>query len=190
MNKNKRRVGLILVIVGALLLGQNIIGKTLFHLQSSNEVNAFLQENTIDKDQLNIDAYKNINIGDKIGIVEIPEISVKHVIVEGTENEQIKKHIGHFENTAMPGENGNFVIVGHNTNLYNEIFKDLNEIKIGQEIIIQSLSGIFKYKIVEKKVIEPTDFTVLNQDVTNKEMTIITCTEGGEKRLSVKAELI
>lgn len=197
-NKHRKIIGITLIVIGCSTVGIRVGGKILFKNESKKEVYEFL-ENDIVKNNVskvndeNIsvkEVYKNTDADDKIGVIEIPDLGIQHIIVEGTSEKQIKKNVGHFENTAMPGEYGNFCLAGHRNNLYNEVFKGLADVEIGTEIIIKALNGEFRYKIYKKEVIEPENFDVLNQDLSRKEMTMITCTKDSKKRVCVKARLI
>lgn len=197
-NKYRKIIGITLIVLGCSTVAIRVGGKFLFERGSKKEVYEFLEDdiakgNVVEVSKENISAkeiYKDINKSDKIGIIEIPNLGIEHIIVEGTEQEQIKKNVGHFENTSMAGEYGNFSLAGHRNNLYNEVFKGLADVEIGTEIIIKALNGEFRYEIYKKEVIEPENFDVLYQDLSKKEMTIITCTKDGKKRVCVKARLI
>ena len=132
---------------------------------------------------------REINLGDEIGLIDIPSLEIESVIVSGTNKEQIKYYVGHFENTPMPGEYGNFCIAGHSSTVYNNIFNNLNKIKINDEIIITTSKGEFTYIVSEIFETEPTNMSVLNQDNVLKELTIVNCTNQGKDRLIVKANL-
>ncbi|HDK7156655.1 TPA: class D sortase [Clostridium botulinum] len=127
--------------------------------------------------------------GDKIAIMEIPSISLQSIIVEGTNMDDLRYYLGHFENTAMPGINGNFSIAGHSSTIYNEILNELYKVNVRDEIKIKTLTGEYDYIITKKFVVEPSEVGVLDQDENKKSMTIVTCTDKGKKRLIVKAEM-
>lgn len=131
--------------------------------------------------------FENENV-DAIGIMIIPKINVKVLVTEGTEDEKLKYYVGHFENTALPGEKGNFAVAGHRNYIYNEMFRDVNQLEAGDEIIMRTAKGEFTYKVKEQKVIEPTDVDILDptDDAT---VTLVTCTIGGKQRLIVTGEL-
>lgn len=189
MKVKAKKIGIAMMIIGALVIFTRFIGVFTFKEEGKAEASEFIKNN-LNSEQISENPYKDIKIGEKLGVIEIPDISVKHIIVEGTGNEEIRKNIGHFEYTAFPGEYGNFAIAGHDTNLYNEVFKDLKDLDIGAEIIIKAYNGEFKYRIAEKIVVDSTDFSVINQDVSKQQMTMITCTQKGQKRLAIKADLI
>ena len=126
---------------------------------------------------------------EEIGLIDIPSLNISTAIVSGTGKDQIRYYVGHFENTSMPGENGNFCIAGHSSTVYNNIFNDLYKIKMDDEIIITTSNGEFTYVVNEIFETEPTNMNVLNQDNDIKELTIVTCANQGKDRLIVKGRL-
>lgn len=128
-------------------------------------------------------------LGDGIALIDIPSVNISSVIVSGVGKEQIRHYIGHFEDTAMPGESGNFCIAGHSSTIYNNVFNNLKNINLNDEIKIRTSDGEFTYLVSEIFETEPTNVGVLNQNNDLKEMTIVTCTNGGKDRLIVKGNL-
>ena len=91
----------------------------------------------------------------------------------------------------MPGEDGNFALAGHSsTYYYNQVFNELHKVKIGDEIIIKTINDEFTYTITETIVVESDEIEVLDQDMTKKEITLVTCTNGGKQRFIVKGEVL
>ncbi len=87
-----------------------------------------------------------------------------------------------------PNEVGNYCIVGHNYRS-GKMFGKLSEASNGDEILLKDLSGnTVTYIVYNKYVVEPTDVSCTSQ-LTNgaREITLITCTNQGKKRLVVKA---
>ena len=128
---------------------------------------------------------------DEIGIIKIKSVNLKNVIVESTDKKYLNHHVCHFENSAMPGEDGNFALAGHSsTYYYNQVFNELHKVKIGDEIIIKTINDEFTYTITETIVVESDEIEVLDQDMTKKEITLVTCTNGGKQRFIVKGEVL
>lgn len=129
--------------------------------------------------------------GGAVGIMEIPKIDLKVAIGEGVDTKTLKYAVGHFDGTAMPGEKGNFAVAGHRSYTYNKYFNRLDELQEGDEITIKSKKGEYTYKVYEKKVVEPTEVSVLNktEDAT---ITLVTCTpiRIATHRLIIKGKLI
>ncbi|SHE98397.1 class D sortase [Clostridium fallax] len=186
----------IVLIVSGVALKINSKNKELKAIEKfNNEINLseIKEENNkkVDKDKSkNFKTYvKKGNLGDEIALIEIPSIDLKSVIVEGVENEQLKYYIGHMPDTAMAGENGNFVLAGHSSFVYNEIFNKLYKVNNGDIIKITTRNKEFNYIIKDKFIVEPKEVSVLNQKDEEKEITIVTCSSRGEKRLIVKGKI-
>ncbi|MFL0269138.1 class D sortase [Candidatus Clostridium radicumherbarum] len=190
----RRNIGIIFIIIGLAVIG------TAFYMRYSAEkvqramIDSF-QHTIEDIDKSNNDASPSEkpptdDISAAIGIMKIPKINLKVAIGEGVDNNTLKYAVGHFIGTAMPGEKGNFSVAGHRSYTYSEYFNRLDELKEGDEIIVQSKKGEFTYKIYEKEVVEPTEVSVLNstKDAT---ITLVTCTpiRIATHRLIIKGKL-
>lgn len=123
-------------------------------------------------------------LGDGVAIIEIPKIGVDHVVVEGVGVDDLKKGPGHYPKTSMPGELGNVVISGHRTT-YGAPFYRLDELEVGDEIRLTDREGVYVYYVSEKKVVLPTDVSVI-APFTDARLTLTTC----EPRFSAKKRLI
>lgn len=128
---------------------------------------------------------------DIIGILYIPKIDLSVAIKEGVDNETLKYSVGHFNETAMPGQVGNFCVIGHRSYAYGEFFNRLDEIKKNDCITIESKGNAFKYKVTDIFVVTPDEVSVLNP-TEDPEITLITCTpiRVGSHRLIIKGALM
>lgn len=122
--------------------------------------------------------------GTGVAKIRIPEIGVDRVVVEGVSEADLKKGPGHYPGTAFPGETGNVVISGHRTT-YGAPFYRLDELKPGDEITLEDASGTYKYRVTEKKVVSPTDLSVVVPS-TEPRLTLTTC----HPRFSARQRLI
>ena len=136
------------------------------------------------------DDFSNVKAGDEIAIINIPSINLNTVVVESIEKQYLNHYVCHFENSAMPGENGNFSLAGHSSYRYNEVFNEAHNIKLDDEIIIKTLNNEFTYIVKDIYEVNPEDTFVLDQDNEIKELTIVTCTNKGKDRLIVKAQIL
>ncbi|GAB4505980.1 MAG: hypothetical protein Kow00123_01180 [Anaerolineales bacterium] len=105
--------------------------------------------------------------------IVIPAINVDARVVEGDGWEQLKKGAGHHIGSANPGERGNCVISAHN-DIYGEIFRDLHKLELEDEIIVYAGSQPYRYKVVAKRIIEPTQVEVMDP-TPDPILTLITC---------------
>jgi sortase A len=133
-----------------------------------------------------------INEGDPIAIIVIPTIGVTKYVVAGVQTADLKKGPGHYPATPFPGELGNASIAGHRTT-YGEPFRHLDDLSIGDPIIITDLMGRkFTYLVSNQQVVEATDsWVVATTDPTKAILTLTTCHPefSAKQRLIVSAEL-
>jgi sortase A len=127
--------------------------------------------------------------GDAVGIIEIPKIDVNKAVVEGVGTEDLKKGPGHYPGTPMPGEPGNAAIAGHRTT-YGAPFNALDELKPGDEILVTTTKGRFRYAVDHSDVVTPDEVSVLNATPDNR-LTLTTCNPkfSASQRLIVVAKL-
>jgi sortase A len=198
----KRRIlGIVFIVVGLSIIGSALFMRYSASIQQKAMIDAF--ENTIADIDKNLssenaesaEASPNIklpleDLSSAIGIIKIPKIDLKVAVGEGIENKTLKYAVGHFEGTAMPGEKGNFAVAGHRSYTYSEYFNRLDELNIGDDIIVKTNKGEFTYKVYEKKVVEPTEVSVLDK-TKEPTITLVTCTpiRVATHRLIVKGKL-
>lgn len=114
---------------------------------------------------------------------EIPRLNIKVPVLEGTDNKALQVSAGHFESTGALGK-GNYCIAGHNSTIYAEIFNDLDQIKIGDEMYLVDTDEKrtrYCYVVTEYKTVEPSETWVLN-DYGDDRLTVISCTDDGTMR--------
>jgi sortase A len=105
--------------------------------------------------------------------LQIPAIGVDHPIVQGDGWEQLKKGIGQHISSANPGEPGNLVLSAHN-DIFGEIFRDLDKLSPGDEIIVFSLQRQYVYTVQDTLIVEPTRVDLL-EPTTAPTITLISC---------------
>lgn len=127
------------------------------------------------------------NNDEVIAILKISSINLKAPVVNGEEN--LNYVVAKYRNSPNFGENGNTILAAHN-NMKGSIFKNLYKVKIGDTVEVQKDNGVFKYKITQREIVEPNDSSLLSQDLSKKEITLITCTNRAKQRLILKGELI
>jgi sortase A len=105
--------------------------------------------------------------------IQIPAINVDAQVVQGDSWDQLKKGVGQHLGTANPGERGNLVLSAHN-DIFGEIFRHLDQLKTGDEIIVSSGSQRYRYVVNQTRVIAPTQVDVMlsTHDPT---VTLISC---------------
>jgi len=83
------------------------------------------------------------------------------------------KGVAHSPNSADPGQIGNIVLSGHN-DIYGEVFRYLEELKAGDEIIVYTGQRSYTYIISGWELVEPAQVEVMAPTV-NATITLISC---------------
>ena len=113
--------------------------------------------------------------GDILCILRIPSIESESPVREGVSGGILADSLGHEPGTAMVGEPGNCVIAGHRNYTFGQFFNRLNEVKIGDNIYVDTATETYSYVVTDIKVVEPEDLSVLESTVTET-LTLYTCT--------------
>jgi len=120
----------------------------------------------------NLDSQTDI---DPICLLVIPKIGLTVAVAEGVENRTLRYAVGHFEGTALPGEIGNFSVAGHSNSAFGEFFHRLDEVEVGDVIIVECDGESYTYVVSERLVVEPEDTWVLDP-TPDARITLVTCT--------------
>ncbi|MBR4261133.1 MAG: sortase [Clostridia bacterium] len=120
-------------------------------------------------------------------ILRIPAIDIKYPVLSDTTYELLKISITKFWG-GEPNTVGNYCIVGHNYDGKDIFFGKLHKLRNGDIVELQDKTGrVIKYKVYDKFIVNPSDVACTSQLTDGKkEMTLITCAEGGKTRLVVK----
>ncbi len=105
--------------------------------------------------------------------IQIPAIDIDAQIVPGDSWDQLKKGVGQHVGSANPGERGNLVLSAHN-DVFGEIFRHLDELKPGDEIIVYAGGQRYRYEISGSRIIEPTQVEVM-APTNEPSVTLISC---------------
>ena len=105
--------------------------------------------------------------------IQIPAIGVNAPVVLGDGWEQLKKGVGQHIGTANPGDTGNLVLSAHN-DIFSEIFRDLDKLQKGDEVIIITQDRSFTYVITGIEIVEPTRVDLL-ASTSESTITLISC---------------
>jgi sortase A len=105
-------------------------------------------------------------LGDTVAKLLIPRLETQLYVVEGVDAQDLRRGPGHMPGTALPGGGGNCVIAAHR----DTHFRVLKDIQRGDDIVLQTSSGQFLYRVRKTEIvspkntkpIQPTDGAVLN----------------------------
>jgi len=90
-----------------------------------------------------------IPLGRGIANIYIPEFGTDYVftIVEGTNSSQLEEGPGHYVDTALPGELGNFAVAGHRVGKGSP-FLNLDKLRAGSPIVIETKDYWYTYRVL------------------------------------------
>lgn len=108
--------------------------------------------------------------GDIIGSLSIPVLKQEWPLVEGTGTKALKKGVGHYAQSVMPGVEDNCVLSGHR----DTVFTRLGKLKIGDQMIVKTASGTFTYQVDRIRIVDKDDRTVI-VPTDHAELTVSTC---------------
>jgi sortase A len=111
--------------------------------------------------------------GEAVAHISIPAIGVDKVVVEGVEVSDLKKGPGHYPDSPLPGQPGNAAIAGHRTT-YGAPFNRIDELKKGDEILVTTLQGSFRYEVRQQLIVAPDQVAVL-ADFGDNRLTLTSC---------------
>ncbi len=122
--------------------------------------------------------------------IVISKLGIDWPIVEGDGWEELKRGVGHHVGSANPGERGNLVLSGHD-DVFGEVFKDIDQLEDGDEIVIYAGGHPFRYAVRARRVVSPSELSVISP-TREAIVTLITCTpyRVDTQRLVVIAQLI
>jgi len=133
---------------------------------------------------------REVATGDALTRIRIPAIDVDVVVVEGTTSSALRAGAGHYPQTPLPCEQGNVAIAGHRTT-YGKPFHNLDRLRAGDDIILETPIGSCTYKISQDPfIVLPSDASVIAA-TPQSALTLTTCHPKGSasRRLIVRAAL-
>lgn len=127
-------------------------------------------------------------IAKNIPIIKVPDDSLREgdwKQLEKDIQEKLKDGVVHYPGTAEPGDDGNSFITGHSSyypwdpGRYKDVFAALHDLQKGDHYFIYHKGKKYEYVITERKVVKPSDTSVLQQPKGKKISTLMTCTPIG-----------
>lgn len=126
-----------------------------------------------------------------------PRLKIEEAVVYVDSND-LSKGLAQLPGSALPGEKGNLFISGHSaiSRFFSgqiAIFAKLTDFKKGDEILVKALGTKFVYKVMEIKVVDPSDLSVISApEEQGRYISLMTCVPPGLnfKRLVVLGKMI
>lgn len=115
-------------------------------------------------------AARQIPLHTLLGRIEIPRLKISLPVLEGADNPGLRRSAAHITGTGLPGSSGNIGIAAHR----DTYFRPLRFIKPGDEIIVQTKDGVYRYQVSRYEIVDPSDTRVL-ASTGSPELTLVTC---------------
>ena len=162
------------IILGAIFLLAN---KQINELISQvNMVSIDVSNKEDSKDMVYIETesrVKNIpEYGTQYATISIPRIDANLPVYYGDTLDVLKKGVGHSSSTYFPGEGGSIIYMGHNS---AKVFRRFSELKLNDEIIVETSYGKFTYKIYDMQLVHETETDKLPIQNEKEILMVYTC---------------
>lgn len=127
------------------------------------------------------DSLLNVTGNGVMGYVEIPSIDVDLPIYHGTEDVVLQIAVGHLEWSSLPvgGESTHCVISGHRGLPSARLFTDLDQLVVGDHIMLNVLSEVLTYEVDQIHIVLPEETDDLLIHEGKDYVTLVTCTPYG-----------
>lgn len=197
-------IGTLLILASAALVAYNLYDSKRAEKASLEIVDALedlMEEEDLDDDGLDNDSprplyqqYPSMPMPTKvidgyryIGILEIPSKDLKLPVMEEWDYSRLKISPCRYSGSVYLH---NIVIAGHN---YLRHFTPIKSIKNGAKVRFKDMNGnVFKYEVGWTEVIAPKDTEAMMTETEENpwDLTLFTCTTGGESRFTVRCILV
>jgi sortase A len=105
-----------------------------------------------------------------MAVLRIPKFGIEVPVLPGTDEVTLDRAVGHIDDTALPGLDGNIGIAGHR----DGFFRGLKDIGVGDVIELETPHGKEVYRVQRTWVVSPDDVSVLDPTPT-RSLTLVTC---------------
>ena len=160
---------------------EEILDKLYKDLQEKNQkLYEDMQNNLVDPfsyEQPAIDLNEYGIDNNVIGYINIPKMNIELPILLGANSSNMLKGAVHLTETSYPigGINTNSVIAGHRGYGRATLFRHIEKLEVGDEIVIKNFKEELTYVVYDIKIIEPDDVSELKVKNGEDIITLITC---------------
>jgi sortase A len=192
--KNLRRVEVLLLVAGAILVGyaafRYISGRVVssaamakFQAQTDPQPDATAHVPNAPKSLMKVDyslwsdkrikEYKAAlaeRADTPLGVLRVEKIHLEVPVFDGTDDRILDEGVGRIVGTARIGQIGNIGIAGHR----DGFFRGLKDVEVGDTMQLDTDMGTQDYVIDSIKLVTPDDVSILRNEPTPA-LTLVTC---------------
>jgi LPXTG-site transpeptidase (sortase) family protein len=119
-----------------------------------------------------------------IGVLTLEKTAQALPVISETSKQALKVSVCWYKG-AMPGETGNMVITGHDY-ASGAHFGQLSKYAAGDKVSFATPEGTYEYEVYETEIIRPDQPEKLDEG--DAALTLLTCTNHGNRRLVVRCK--
>jgi len=153
----KKYLALFIVSALTVTLGAGTAGYAVIEISSSSSGAKYLPQVRESPNSQKVLTIRKPKVGDVIGTLSIPSIKSSEAIIEGTGTKELKRGVGHYSGSVIPGVSDNSVLSGHR----DTVFRKLGDVKIGDLITVKNDYGTFVYEVHRIRIVKANDRTVI-----------------------------
>lgn len=141
---------------------------------------------------------RGLKRGDAIGRLKVPRIALDRLVQQGvggpaaldpdSDRALLRGGPVHYAATPLPGAGEPFAVAGHRTT-YGAPFYKLDQLRPGDRIFVDTPYARFRYAVVKKTIVKPTDVSVLLDRGYGLVLTTCTPPHSASHRLIIWAAL-
>lgn len=83
-------------------------------------------------------------------------------VQEGITQQDLATGLGHYVDSQLPGQSGNFAIAGHRVT-HGQPFFDFPKLQAGDLVYVKTGEAIYEYKLFATKFVKPSDYYVVGK---------------------------
>lgn len=171
----KAKLPLFIILIGCIVLGIGVWQIIKVNIQTNASLETakkLVQSNSKNSPEQSQSKSNTLpEMGEAVGILDIPKIKAELAIIEGTDPDDLEKGVGHYNGSYFPGDKGQIVLSGHR----DTVFRRLGELKIGDSLNMQMPYGDYTYEIVDTKIVKSDDTSIITLQNQNEELILTTC---------------
>ena len=113
-----------------------------------------------------------------MGYLDIPKIGERISIYHGTDEPALTEGVGHIQGTSLPvgGESTHCVLSGHRGLAGAKIFTNLDQMELGDYIVLHILNHDLAYEVDQIEVCLPDEISLIDIVEGEDLLTLVTCT--------------
>jgi sortase A len=102
--------------------------------------------------------------------IRVPRLGYFAAVREGVDSAHLYSGPGHYPTTVWPGSLGVVGVAAHNVYWIN-----FPQLQLGDEIDLETRYGVYRYRVMGSRIVNPDDRTVLVPGVNAYRLTLTTC---------------